>query len=63
MTVYVDAAVHPYGRMLMCHMVAPDLGALFAMAERIGVDRRHFQDPRCMPRVSAWLKAQLEGGR
>lgn len=51
MTVYVDDSVHRYGRMIMCHMVAVDLDELHAMADRIGVDRKWFQDPRTM-RVS-----------
>ena len=35
----------------MCHMFSPDLEALHAMAEVIGIERRWFQDPRTM-RVS-----------
>jgi hypothetical protein len=50
--VYVDAAAHAFGRMIMCHMFSPDLDALHAMADRIGVARRWFQDPRTMPKVS-----------
>lgn len=50
--VYVDEAKHAYGRMLMCHMFSPDLDALHAMADRIEVARKWFQDPRTMPKVS-----------
>lgn len=37
----------------MCHMVSPDLDALHAMADRIRVQRKWFQNPRTMPKVSA----------
>lgn len=43
MTVYVDSAMHPLGRMLMSHMMADTLDELHVMADRIGVDRKHFQ--------------------
>jgi len=48
MTVYVDAPINVYGRMLMCHMVSPDEAELHAMAAAIGVARRWFQDPLTM---------------
>lgn len=52
MRVYVDDAIHPFGRMIMCHMFSPDLEALHSMANRIGVARKWFQDPHTMPKVS-----------
>lgn len=45
MTVYVDDARHPYGRYVMCHLWADTRGELFAMVDRIGVQRKWFQRP------------------
>jgi hypothetical protein len=45
-SVYVGPSQYPYGRMIMCHMVADTLGELHEMADRIGVQRRWFQDTR-----------------
>lgn len=45
MAVYVDNAKHPFGRLLMCHMWADSREELFAMADRIGVQRKWFQRP------------------
>lgn len=51
MTVYVDRARNGFGRMLMCHMIADTPDELHAMADRIGVARRWFQQP---PKASFW---------
>jgi len=50
-TVYVDRARNGFGRMLMCHMIADTPDELHAMADRIGVARRWFQQP---PKASFW---------
>ncbi len=46
MAVYVDRANIRYGRMIMCHMIADTLDELHEMAEKIGVDRKWFQEHR-----------------
>lgn len=43
MTVYVDNMRHPYGRMIMCHMIADTTDELLAMADTIGVARKWLQ--------------------
>jgi len=43
-SVYVDASVWSYGRMVMCHMVADQLEDLHKMADKIGVPRKWFQN-------------------
>lgn len=43
MTVYVDDMRAPFGRMIMCHMIADSDAELHAMAARIGIARRWFQ--------------------
>lgn len=44
MSVYVDNMRASYGRMIMCHMIADTDDELHAMAARIGVARKWFQD-------------------
>jgi len=51
MSVYVDAAVYRFGRMIMCHMIGDTPDELHAIADQIGVARRWFQQP---PKASFW---------
>ena len=51
MSVYVDGAQNPFGRMIMSHMIGDTPQELHAMADRIGVARRWFQAP---PKASFW---------
>jgi hypothetical protein len=44
MTVYVDDARLPYGRMTMSHMVADTVAELHDMADAVGLKRSWFQD-------------------
>ena len=43
--VIVDDIQAPYGRMVMCHMLADTTAELVLMADRIGVDRKWLQAP------------------
>jgi hypothetical protein len=45
MSVYVDDMRAPFGRMIMCHMIADSRKELDAMADQIGVARRWIQKP------------------
>jgi hypothetical protein len=49
MTVYVDDMRARFGRTVMCHMMADTLDELHAMADRIGVAQRWFQDTHSGP--------------
>lgn len=43
MTVYVDDMRAKFGRMIMCHCLADTEEELFAMMDKIGVDRKWYQ--------------------
>lgn len=43
MSVYVDDMRAPFGRMVMCHMVADTDDELHAMTNRVGISRRWHQ--------------------
>ncbi len=45
MSVYVDDMKAKYGRMIMSHLTADTLKELHDMAEKIGVQRKWFQEP------------------
>jgi hypothetical protein len=49
MSVYVDAPDYPYGRMMMCHMLADTPAELHEMAFRIGIARRWYQSRASAP--------------
>lgn len=59
MAVYVDDAVHPFGRMIMCHMWADTEAELIAMATSIGVHSRWIQRP---PKAS-WVHFDIAKGK
>lgn len=44
MSVYIDNFNAPFGRMIMCHMVADSTEELLQMADTIGVQRKWIQD-------------------
>lgn len=45
MAVYVDDMKAPYGRMIMCHMMATSHEELVEMSDKIGVARKWIQYP------------------
>lgn len=67
MTVYVDDAVHPFGRMLMCHMFADSVKELLAMAARIGVDKKWIQGHPTLSfgkhRNASWIHFDISKGK
>ena len=55
MSVYVDNAQIPYGRMKMCHMIADTVDELHEMANKIGMKRKWFQNKLSMPHYDVSL--------
>lgn len=42
--VYIDNFNAPFGRMIMCHLIADTQTELFEMVDKIGVQRKWVQD-------------------
>lgn len=42
--VYIGKLEFPYRGMIMSHMASPDLNELHEMADKIGINRKWFQD-------------------
>ena len=57
--VYVDDYFAAYGRMKMCHMASNNIEALHAMADKIGVARKWFQNKGRWPHYDV-CKAKRE---
>lgn len=55
MTVYLDKQRNPYGRMVMCHMIADTEDELHEMAERIGLQRKWYQSDASTPHYDVSL--------
>lgn len=47
--VYVDTIGYPYGRMIMFHLLADTLEELHDMVDKIGVNRKWFQNKEGYP--------------
>ncbi|KAA0571111.1 DUF4031 domain-containing protein [Azospirillum sp. Sh1] len=67
MTVYVDDAIHRFGRMLMCHMWADTEEELLAMADRIEVARKWIQGHPTLShgkhREASWVHFDIAKGK
>lgn len=60
MSVYVDNMRAPYGRMIMCHMLADTLTELHEMADKIGMKRKWFQDKKSGPHYDIALATRAK---
>jgi hypothetical protein len=63
MTVYVDDMRANFGRMIMCHMIADTEEELHAMADKIGVARKWYQDDHYDIALSKRALAVAAGAR
>jgi hypothetical protein len=67
MSVYVDPAIHPFGRMLMGHLWADSLDELLDFVDRLGVQRKWIQghptlsEPRA--RSASWVHFDISKGK
>lgn len=55
MSVYVDDFRAPYGRMVMCHMLADSEQELHDMAEQLGLPRKYYQAHASTPHYDICL--------
>lgn len=55
MPVYVDRSRNPFGRMVMCHLIADTPAELRDMAARIGVQLKWFQSRASTPHFDVAL--------
>lgn len=67
MAVYVDQAIHQFGRMKMCHMWADSLDELLSMADTIGVQRKWIQGHQELSfgkhRLASWVHFDIAKGK
>ncbi len=67
MPCYVDQAVHPFGRMLMCHLWADTEAELLAMVDAIGVQRKWIQGHPTLSfgkhREASWVHFDIAKGK
>jgi Protein of unknown function (DUF4031) len=59
MSVYVDRAMHRFGRMVMGHMIADSLDELHAMADAIGLRREWFQGQASCPHYDVSISKRV----
>jgi hypothetical protein len=67
MTVYVDDAIHPFGRMLMCHCWSNSVEELLAMMKKISVNTKWIQGHPTLSfgkhRNASWVHFDISKGK
>lgn len=67
MAAFVDQPIHPFGRMMMCHLWADSLEELLAMVDRIGVQRKWIQGHPTLSfgkhRTASWVHFDIAKGK